>query len=179
MKDLSGRSIKSLVGESRLIVSKENEALLVEKYQGKLGFYICELDDANSIQHFFAYEDVELVKMLAFLSTGQALVEGIRIGPMFLNEHIRRIVVLKDKRNEIDSYFFKTMPASPKDAVAGLGPKAPGLIVFLRNLNVEKDLLPLKDEENVFFLNDKYEVYIETVLKSYAFGRLVEREVKE
>jgi len=82
------------------------------------------------------------------------------------------------------------MPASPKDAswasngsgwvpVAGLGPKTPGLIVFLRNLNVEKDLLPLKDEENVFFLNDKYEVYIETVLKSYAFGRLVEREVKE
>lgn len=188
MKDLSGRSIKSLIGDSRVLFTKENEALVVEKYQGKLGFYICSLED-NTIQHFFGYEDVEVAKMLAFLSLGQALVEGIRIGPMFMGEHVRRIVVLKDKRNEIDSFFFKTMPISPKDAawqsngsgwapVAGLGPKTPGLIVFLRNLN-PIDLIPLKDEESVFFLDEKYEVYIETVLKSYAFGRLVERETVE
>jgi len=188
MKDLSGRSIKSLVGDSRLIFNKENEAIVVEKYQGKLSFYICALDNENIVQHFFAYEDVEAAKFVSFLSSGQALVEGIRIGPLFHGEHVRRIVVLKDNRNGTDSFFFKTIPLSPKESswenngsgwapVAGLGPKAPGLIVFLRNLN-EQDLLPLKDANDVFFLHEKYEVYIETVLKSYAFGRLVERETK-
>jgi len=191
MKDLIGKNIKVLQGSSRLISVQGNEAIVLEKFKNVLNVYVCVLDDSNLVTSYVAYNDLKQHAVLDFLCStdkGKTIVTGIRIGPLHKGDHLRRIVVLKNKRKSDASHFIKVEPYTRKDSewehngsgwipVTRLGHKVSGLIVFIRNM-LDDALIKINDQhtqEGVFFLDEGYEVYIESVMDSFAFGKLIPR----
>lgn len=193
MRDLTGKHVQSLQGSSRHIVVRGDEALILEKYKNQLSVHICALDAESIIRHFYtfdgAYQD-ELQRFLSDVERSKVLVPGIRIGPLFKNGHIRRIVMLQNKKKTDATFFFKTIPFTEKDRgwkynrsgwvpVTQLGSQVSGMIVFIREIMLE-DLLEITEAytaEGVYFLHDKHEVYVESVMRTYAFGKLIPRGI--
>lgn len=193
MKDLAGRHIQTLRGSARYIQVAGDEALVVEKYKDKLGVHVCSLDAEGKVIHSFGFDDVPAARMHAFLASPRrpaTLAPGIRIGPLFRGTHVRRIVILQNRKRDAATHFLKAVPYSEeRDAawthnrsgwvpVTQLSPQVSGMIVFLREILLE-DLVEISGaytRDGVFFLHERYEVYIESVLKTYAFGKLIPRE---
>jgi hypothetical protein len=192
MKDLTGTNIKALQGNSRLITIKGEEAIIFEKYKDYLSIYVCVLDD-SVIKSFFAFHELRQQEVLSFLEVtdkGRTLTTGIRVGPLNKGSHLRRIVILKNKKKDNATHFIKVEPLTTKDAdwenngsgwvpVTNLSHKAPGLVVFIRDVQQEDliEISPVYTETGIFFLHEKYEVYVENVMKSYAFGKLIPRQL--
>jgi hypothetical protein len=189
MKDLTGRNIKSLQGNSRLISIQGEEAVMVEKYKGKVSIYVCVLED-HVVKSFFAFHELEQEELSQFLDAvdpSKKLTPGLRIGPLCKGDHFRRIIVRINKKKEA-THFIKVEPLSRKDrgwehngsgwsSITNLGGKAPGLIIFIRDIPDEA-LIQIDErytKEGVFFLSEGYEVYIENVKERYAFGKLIPR----
>ena len=195
MKDLAGRHVQTLRGSARYIQVDGQEALVVEKYRDRLGVHLCALDEEGRVVHSFGFDGVPQMALRAFLTEPRrpsTLAPGIRIGPMFRGGHVRRIVVLQNRKKDNATYFLKAVPHSDeRDAtwthnrsgwvpVSQLGSQVSGMIVFLRELRPEEDLIEISDaytREGVFFLHERHEVYVESVMKTYAFGKLIPREV--
>jgi hypothetical protein len=188
MKDLTGHNVKALKGPLRFIRVSGDEALVVERIKDALTLYVCDLE-AGMVRTFCGFEGVSKEELLNFLVEplrGKKLVRGLRIGPMFKKKQVRRLVILKKPQN--DSFFVKIEPLSVADAgwqhngsgwvpVTNLSHRAPGLMVFIRGIE-KKDLIdiePRYTKQGIFFLKESFEIYVEHVKESFAFGKLVLR----
>jgi hypothetical protein len=189
MKDLTGQHIDRLKSDSRLIHTKGDEALVVEKARGNISVHICALEEKIVRSHFSFYNlsQDSLHNFLMGAHQKRALTKGIRIGPMFKDGQTRRIIVLR--KSDKDSYFIKVEGITKDDALwknngsgwvpmTNLSHKAPGMVIFIKNLSKDDlvEIEPRYTEEGIFFLRETLEVYVETVKLRYAFGKLVPRE---
>jgi len=192
MKNLIGMNVKALHGKARLIVSKEDEAVVFEKYKSSLTVYVCSLEN-NIIVAYYSYHNIKQSALSEFLigaSKQTTLTPGCRIGHLQKGEHIRRIIVLRNQRSNDAPFLIKVEPYTKKDEqwthngsgwvpVTHLGQRVSGLIVFLRDISPD-DLIEIDEnysKEGVYFLDEQYEVYVENVRNSYAFGKLIPRNI--
>jgi hypothetical protein len=189
MKDLTGQHIDRLKSDTRLIHTKGDEALVIEKTKGNVSVHICNLEDKSIRSHFSFYNlsQDSLHNFLLGVHQKRPLTKGIRVGPMFRDGQTRRIIVLKKQGK--DSHFIKIEALSKDDAcwknngsgwvpMTNLSHKAPGMVVFIKDI-AEGDLVEIEErytKQGIFYLREDLEVYIETVKIRYAFGKLVPRE---
>jgi predicted RNA-binding protein with TRAM domain len=186
MKDPIGKHIGQFEGSSRLIVERGDEALVLERYGDHLGFYICALENRR-VTSFTAYQDVAQAPVRAFVTApakGKAPATGIRVGALRKNGHRRRIVVLKKRDGETHYVKIEEGTKASKGwksngsgwvPVADLSHRAKGMTVFMREVE-DEDLVEINrkyTKQGIFWLRDGLEVYIESVKKSFAFGKVV------
>ncbi len=189
MRSLEGHHIKSLLGDTRHIVIEGDEALIVEKQKGIISVHLCVLEGLRIQTHysFHALSQAHLYRFLVGAHKKRDLSKGIRIGPMFRQGQVRRIVALRKPKD--GSYFIKIEPVTADDAMwthngsgwvsmANLSQRAPGMVLFVHNVQ-EEDIVeigPTYTAVGIFFLREHFEVYIENVKLRYAFGTLVPRD---
>jgi hypothetical protein len=191
MKDLVGLKVKTLQGNSRYISVTNDEAIVFEKVQGQVSVYVCALEN-QVVRSFFSFHNLSCTELSTFLeeSAGvQKLTDGLRIGPLFKGTHPRRIVLRHNLKKKDSTPFIKVEPLSRKEAkewqhngsgwasVTNLSGKTSGLIIFIREVPEDARIIidDSYSDNGIYFLNEKYEVYVENVKPKYAFGKIIPR----